>query len=121
MTFLNDRRVEPAVRSFLLGMAGKKRETWTVAELQQVTAVVPALTEMYISTSTLSAFYEFMGLDPASLFDPQLGSEWQTSIVSEFDPRNRFRRNRCTAVGRQSRVDPSSVLVQDLLTCQDER
>ena len=43
------------------------------------------------------------------------------NAVTEFDPRNRFRRGYCTTLSRQSRVEVQSVLVQDLLTCQDQR
>ncbi len=117
--FLNDRRIDPAIRAYLLGMAGRNTDTWTLAEFQFLTAVVPSLTEIYISTSTLSEFYEFMGLDPASLFEPQLGQGWQASSTT-FDPR--FYGNtprRCRTLQRQAQSDPSTVKVQALLSCAD--
>ena len=120
MTLLKDRRVDPITRAYLLGMAGKKPVEWTLQDFATVIAVVPTLTEMHISTARLSEFYEFMGLDPLSLFEPQLGTGWQNA-VTEFDPRNRFRRGKCITLSRQGRIDPGSVLVQELLTCSDDQ
>jgi hypothetical protein len=117
MRFLNDRRIEPLTRSFLLGIAGKKREDWTLQDLQEVTAVVPSLTEMHISTAVLSEFYEFMGLDPASLFEPQLGADWQATSTA-FDPRN-ARNRRCANLRVQAQTDPGAVMLNDLLNCGD--
>lgn len=113
--FLNDPRIEPATRAFLLGIAGKRQEDWTVRDLQEVSAVVPALTEMHIGTAVLSEFYEFMNLDPTSLFDPQLGSNWQATSTA-FDPRN-ARNRRCALIRVQARQNPDAVLVNDLLNC----
>lgn len=84
--FLRDRRIDPVTRAFLRGLAAKPADDWTLADLQLLTSVVPTLTEMRIATATLSAFYEFLGLDPGSLFDPQLGNGWQSSSTA-YDPR----------------------------------
>ncbi|WP_043367218.1 hypothetical protein [Belnapia sp. F-4-1] len=118
--FLNDPRIDPVSRAFLTGIAGKDRDAWTMHDYQMISALIPTLTEMRISTATLSAFYEFMGLDPANLFEPQLGDGWQTSSTP-FDPRTRFRRNsRCAMLSQAARADPTVVRVRDLLTCADE-
>jgi hypothetical protein len=116
--FLNDRRIDPVTRAFLLGIAGKKREDWTFLDLQQVTAVVPSLTEMHISTQVLSEFYDFMNLDPTSLFDPQLGASWQAASTA-FDPRN-ARNRRCFYLRNQAARDPGSTKLDDLLNCGDQ-
>ncbi|MFC0388316.1 hypothetical protein [Muricoccus vinaceus] len=113
--FLNDRRIDPVTRAFLLGIAGKKREDWTFLDLQQVTAVVPSLTEIYIGTAVLSEFYEFMNLDPASLFEPQLGASWQATSTA-FDPRN-ARNRRCFNLRNQAVQDPGGVRLDELLNC----
>lgn len=116
--FLNDRRIDPVTRAFLLSIAGKRREDWTLLDLQQVTAVVPSLTEMYISTATLSEFYEFLNLDPTSLFEPQLGASWQATSTA-FDPRN-ARNRRCFYLRNQAVRDPGSTKLDDLLNCGDQ-
>ena len=79
LRLLNDRRIDPFTRSVLLAIAGKPNEEWTLADMQMVTSVVPALTEMNIATAKLSELYEFLGLDPVNLFEPQIGSTWQIS------------------------------------------
>lgn len=115
--FLADRRIDPLTRAYLTGIAGKERDGWTLADLQLLTAVVPALTELRIGTAVLSEFYEFLGLDPANLFEPQLGSGWQTGSTA-FDQRNYGLRRRCVNLSRAAQVDPASVLLRDLLECQ---
>ncbi|MBI0539669.1 hypothetical protein D9599_29645 [Roseomonas sp. KE2513] len=116
--FLNDRRIDPLTRAFLLDVAGKRQEDWTLADYQRVTVVVPALTELYISTSVLSAFYEFLNLDPTSLFDPQLGGSWQATSTA-FDPRN-LRNRRCFNIRNLAQSDPEAVRLNDLLNCGDQ-
>lgn len=77
IAFLHDPRIDPETRAFLLSMASKPTEDWTLAQAQMLLQLVPTLTEMYIPTRVLSDFYEFLGLDPTQLFDPQLGRSWQ--------------------------------------------
>jgi hypothetical protein len=115
--FLRDRRIDPLTRAFLFDLAGKKQEDWTLADYQRVTVVVPALTELYIPTAVLSAFYEFLNLDPTSLFDPQLGASWQATSTA-FDPRN-LRNRRCFNVRNLAQSDPEAVKLSDLLNCGD--
>jgi hypothetical protein len=117
--FLNDRRIDPLTRAYLLDIAGKRNEDWTLQDLQQVTAVVPTLTEMHISTATLSEFYEFLNLDPTSLFEPQLGASWQATSTA-FDPRN-ARNRRCVNLRVQAQMDPGTVKLNDLLNCGEPR
>ncbi len=118
--FLHDPRIDPVSRAFLMGIAGKDRDAWTMHDYQMISALVPTLTEMRISTATLSAFYEFIGLDPSNLFEPQLGEGWQIASTP-FDPRTRFRRNsRCASLSQAARADATAVRLKDLLTCSDE-
>ena len=56
--FLNDRRIDPATRSFLFVIANKPNDEWTLADLQMVSTVVPTLAEMQIPAATLREFYE---------------------------------------------------------------
>jgi hypothetical protein len=115
--FLNDRRIDPVIRTFLLGIAAKQPESWSFADFQRITAIVPSLTEMHIPTALLSEFYAFMGLDPTSLFEAQLGASWQITSTA-FDPRNR-RNRRCANLRILAASDPESVRLHDLLNCGD--
>lgn len=121
MRLLDDPRVDPATRAILLTIAGKPNDEWTLADLQLVTAIVPTLAEMHIATARLSEFYEFLGLDPANLFEPQLGATWQASSTIN-DPRNYARiRAGCIDLQRAAQRDPSSVRVEALLACSAPR
>jgi hypothetical protein len=120
VALLHDPRVDVVTRAYLLGMAGKKTEDWTLADLRMVTVLVPVLTEMHIGTAMLSEFYTFMGLDPNSLFEPQLGAGWQTSSTALDPKRFGTMRRTCTMLSRQARIDPEAVKVQELVNCADE-
>lgn len=115
--FLADPRLAPTTRAFLRGVAAKPTEDWTLREYEMVTQLVPTLTEMAISTRTLSDFYEFLGLDPTQLFEPKLG-KFQTS--TGFDQRNydAVQQAQCLyLLGYGENLDPSSVLLKDLAAC----
>ena len=117
---LNDRRVDPVTRNILRALANKPSEDWTLADLNMVSSIVPMLTEMYVPTAALSRLYEFLNLDPRSLFEPQLGDNWQAASTA-FDPRNYYRRReRCVRISEAARTDPNSVKVQELLNCAAE-
>ncbi|MBI0534377.1 hypothetical protein D9599_02175 [Roseomonas sp. KE2513] len=116
--FLNDRRIDPLTRAFLIDIAGKRQEDSTLADYRRITVIAPALTELYISTAVLSAFYEFLNLDPTSLFNPQLGGSWQATSTA-FDPRNLWNR-RCFNIRNLAQSDPDVVKLNDLLNCGDQ-
>nr|WP_294543434.1 hypothetical protein [uncultured Rhodopila sp.] len=116
--FLADRRLDPYTRAFLRGLAAKPTEQWTQGELPTVTQLVPSLTEMAIPTRKLSDFYEFLGLRPDELFEPQLGN-WQTKSIG-FDQRNydAVQQAQCFyLLGYGENIDPSSVKLKDLAAC----
>jgi hypothetical protein len=116
--FLSDHRLDPYTRAFLRGLAAKPTEEWTQGELRTVVQLVPSLTEMAIPTRKLSDFYEFLGLDPSELFEPQLGN-WQTSSVG-FDQKNydAVQQAQCLyLLGYGENIDPSSVKLKDLAAC----
>ncbi len=120
VAFLKDRRVSPYTRAFLRSVAGKPTEDWTLGELQMVTQIVPTLTELYVPTATLSEFYEFLGLDPANLFEPQLG-KWQQRSTA-FDVRNYDATQQAQCfylLGYGETLDPSSVKLKDIAACTD--
>lgn len=102
-----------------MDLAGKRQEDWTFADYQRVIVVVPSLTELLIPTRVLSEFYEFINLDPTSLFDPQLGASWQATSTA-FDPRN-LRNRRCFYLRNLAQSDPELVKLTDLLNCGDAR
>jgi len=115
--FLNDRRIDPATRSFLFAIANKPNNEWTLEDLQMVSGVVPTLAEMRIPAATLREFYEYLGLDPNRLFEPQIGGSWQVSSTLN-EPRNYARvRAGCIDLQRTAQRDPSSVRVEELLAC----
>jgi hypothetical protein len=115
--FLNDRRIDPATRSFLFTIANKPNGEWTLADLQMVSSVVPTLTEMRIPAAALRAFYEYLGLDPNNLFEPQIGGTWQVSSTLN-EPRNYARvRAGCIDLQRTAQRDPSTVRIEELLAC----
>jgi hypothetical protein len=119
--FLSDRRLDPYTRAFLRGLAAKPTEQWTQGELRTVIQLVPSLTEMAIPTRKLSDFYEFLSLNPAELFEPQLGN-WQTKSVG-FDQKNydAVQQAQCLyLLGYGENIDPSSVTLQDLAACATE-
>lgn len=123
VAFLSDPRVDPVTRAFLQRMSGKPLEDWTVAELEMVTAVVPTLTEMRIPTAVLSDFYEFLGLDPANLFNPQLGQNWQERSISQ-DARNLYaaERSACFSMLGIGGVPDASVLtLGQVAACNTEQ
>ncbi|MFC3124054.1 hypothetical protein ACFOD4_03185 [Pseudoroseomonas globiformis] len=120
LAMLRDPRIDPLTRAMLQDLAGRRREEWTVQDLQTVSAVIPTLAEMQVPTARLSELYEFLGLDPASLFEPQLGQGWQ-GASTEFDRRKaRLPHPECVVLGRQARLDPASVRVQAMLTCGED-
>jgi len=116
--FLQDPRIDPLTRAYLLNLGGRKREQWTVQDLQTVGALIPTLTELMVPTTLLSELYEFLGLDPTSLFEPQLGDGWQAASTAQ-DPRRRFLRSeRCLRLSELAQSDPSQVRVEELLNCE---
>lgn len=115
---LRDRRIDPTVRAYLRGMAAKPTEDWSLADLQRVSAIVPTLTEMQnpIATARISEFYEFLGLDPTQLFEPQLGN-WQGNSTA-FDPRNFAPSTAdCPTSFQRRQADPADLKLKELAGC----
>lgn len=120
VAFLADRRIEPLSRAFLQRMSGKPTEDWTLAELELVTSLVPALTEMRIPTAVLSDFYDFLGLDPTNLFIPQLGVNWQQRATAQ-DAHNLYavERGACfSMLGIGGVVDRDGLTVGQIQACR---
>lgn len=116
--FLSDQRIDPTVRAFLRGVASKPTEDWTLLELQMVTQLVPTLSEMRIATRTLSAFYEFIGLDPTQLFEPRLGKWQQTSTGFDRRSYDAVQQAQCFyLLGYGETLDPSAVTLKDVAAC----
>lgn len=116
-TLLADRRIAPTTRYVLRHLAAKPTEDWTLGELQLVQQLVPTLSEMSIPTRTLSDFYEFLGLDPTSLFEPRLGN---SATGTGFDRRNyeAVQQAQCLyLLGYGENIDPSAVTLKDLAAC----
>ena len=120
MAFLNDPRIDPLTRAFLHSVAAKPTDDWTLQELNMVMQLVPTLTEMQISTATLSEFYEFLGLDPTQLFTPQLGN-WQQQSTG-FDARSYIATQQAECfylLGHGETLDPTQVTVGQAAACSD--
>jgi hypothetical protein len=118
MALLNDPRVAPTTRFFLQGVAAKPTEDWTLQEYTTTVQLIPTLTEMYIATATLSDLYEFLGLDPTSLFEPHLG-HWSTRAIG-FDVKNlgATEQAECFArLGYGENIDPTQVTLKAITTC----
>lgn len=117
---LRDRRIDPLTRAYLLGLAGRKQEEWSVQDVQTLGSLIPTLTELNVPTALLSELYAFLGLNPGSLFEPQLGDGWQSASTA-FDARRRVGRNeRCIKLAAEARFDAAQVRMQDLLSCEDD-
>jgi len=120
IAFLSDRRIDPLTRAFLRTMAGKETADWTLSEYWTVTSLVPTLAETNVPTRDLSAFYEFLGLDPASLFEPTLRNTWQQKAASAFSANDlsATQRAQCLALlGFGQTLDPSEVTLGAMAAC----
>jgi hypothetical protein len=118
LAFLYNNRIDPQTRAFLRHVAGKPTEDWTLTELQLTTQIVPVLAETAVPTRVLSNFYEFLGLDPTSLFEPQLGRIQQTT--SAFDARNPEATEQAQCfylLGYGENLDPTKVTIKDVSAC----
>ena len=116
--FLWNRKIDPQTRAFLFHVSAKQTEDWTLAELQMTTQLVPILTETAVPTRVLSDFYEFLGLDPTSLFEPQLGQLAQAG--TGFDARNPETTERAQCLyllGFGENFDLTQITIRDLSAC----
>ena len=122
MGLLNDRRIDPSTRAFLHFVAAKPTEDWTLQELTMTLQLVPTLTEMHIATAVLGDFYDFLGLDPTQLFEPQLG-DWQKRSIG-FDGNSYIATQQAECFylrGHTEALDPSQVTVRDAAACSDSK
>jgi hypothetical protein len=120
--FLSDRRIDPATRAFLRGVAAKPTEEWTLQELTTTLQLVPTLTEMHIAAAVLRDFYDFLGLDPSKLFEPQLGNWQKRSIGFDGNSYIATQQAECFYLrGRSENLDPSEVTVRDAAACSDNK
>ncbi|KAA2212949.1 hypothetical protein [Teichococcus oryzae] len=114
---LRDRRIDPLTRAYLEDLVGKSRASWTVQDLQTASLLLPTLSELGLPPALLGEIYVALGLDPASVFEPQLGMDWQASSTA-LDPRRRQPPGaRCVRLQTRAAADPASVRIQDLLDC----
>lgn len=84
---LADRRLDPSVAFIFWQLARRPLEEWKVSELNFVMQISPTLAETGISVIALQSLYEFFGLDPDNLFNPQPAQTWQNRSVA-LDPRS---------------------------------
>lgn len=84
---LADPRLDPSVAFIFWQLARRPLDEWKVSELNFVMQVAPTLAETGISVIALQTLYEFFGLDPDNLFNPQPAQTWQNRSVS-LDPRS---------------------------------
>jgi hypothetical protein len=114
LEILADPRIDPNIAYILWQTARMPIDNWTLSELFFVTQTVPTLVEAGIPTDKLQALYQFLGLDPADLFNPRLGESWQSKSTA-FDP------NSTTNVGAISsadcQTDPGTMTVATFQTC----
>lgn len=119
MAFLDDPRISPETRAFLLAMAAKPTGDWTLSQAQMVMQLVPTLTELHIPTIVLSEFYDFLGLDPTELFQPQLGKSWQQqSTALDKNDIAAVEQAQCFALlGYGEIPDPTQVTLNAIAAC----
>lgn len=115
--FLNLPKIDPLTRAFLWSVAVKQTEDWTLSEYQTTTQLVPVLAETAVPTRVLSDFYEFLGLDPTSLFDAQLSP---TAITSGFDAKSLQATEQAQCfylLGYGEVLDTTKVTLKDVAAC----
>ncbi|MCI0753510.1 hypothetical protein [Teichococcus vastitatis] len=117
---LRDRRVDPLTRVYLLDLAGRKQEEWSVQDVQTLSTIIPVLTELNLRMGLIEELYTFLGLDPNNLFEPQLGNGWQSASTA-LDARRRVGRDeRCLKLSAEARFDPAQVMMRELVNCGTE-
>jgi hypothetical protein len=104
LEILADPRIDPNIAYILWQTARKPMDDWTLNELTFVMQVAPTLAETGIPVAKLQALYQFLGLDPNDLFNPQPGQNWQSQSTA-FDPRSSANVNAISSADCQ--VDPS--------------
>lgn len=115
--FLNISKVDPQTRAFLRHVAAKQTEDWTIAEYQTTTELVPVLVETAVPTRVLSDFYQFLGLDPTSLFEARLG---QIFANTGFDAKSIEATEQAQCfyrLGYGENLDPTKVMLKDIAAC----
>jgi hypothetical protein len=115
LKIMADPRIEPVIAYFVWQAARKPIEEWTVEQFQEITAMIPTLPETGMPIAEIQALYEFLGLDPSDIFNPQLGNDWQ-NVSTGFD------RSSAAAVSAISSADcqakPAEMTIATLRSCQ---
>jgi hypothetical protein len=114
LKILADPRIDPITAYLVWQAARKPLDDWTLTQLQDITATLPTLAETGMPISDIQALYQFLGLDPGDIFNPQLGQDWQTGST-RFDP------NSAGAVAAISsadcQADPGQMTVATYRSC----
>lgn len=120
LALLRDPRVDPLTRAYLLDLAGRKLDQWSVQDVQTLSAFIPTLAELGLPSGLIGELHETLGLEPGSLFEPQLGEDWQMALAAPGARKSMGRDARCLKLSAEARYDPALVRMQDLLTCSDD-
>lgn len=98
LKILADPRIEPVTAYIVWQAARRPIEEWTVRQLQDIMAIVPTLVETGMPMPQIQALYQYLGLDPSDVFNPNLGQDWQ-------DQSTRFDKTGSAAVAAISSSD----------------
>jgi len=82
LRILGDRRVDPDVAYMLWQLSRRPIDDWTLSELALVAQVAPTEVEAGLPIELVQALYQFWGLDPNDVFNPTLGSNWQSKSTA---------------------------------------
>jgi hypothetical protein len=98
LAILADPRIDPDVAYMLWQLSRRPLDGWKLSELAFVAQIAPTEVEAGLSITKLQTLYQFWGLDPADVFNPSLGANWQTQSTA-YSP------DSATSVGAISSAD----------------